>query len=156
MGRKSVFDRAQIDKLAEGIRVGMPIDLALERCGLARSTYYDWKADQWPRSVKIIDREWFSDTIKGAAAEAVYEALVVIKNASVGQLPPGSSWQSAAWLLERRYPEHFGRRQVEVTGAGGGPIQHMLHRYIEELSEHSGVDPIEVEGVVMERLGQVA
>lgn len=27
------------------------------------------------------------------------------------------------WRLERRFPEDFGTRRVEVTGAGGGPLQ---------------------------------
>lgn len=33
-------------------------------------------------------------------------------------------WGAAAWLLERRFPERWGRRdQVEHTGRGGGPIE---------------------------------
>jgi len=32
------------------------------------------------------------------------------------------SWQAAAWWLERTHPHEFGRRAVEVSGPGGGPI----------------------------------
>jgi len=32
-------------------------------------------------------------------------------------------WQAAAWRLERKYPDKWGRRRVEVTGPGGGPVQ---------------------------------
>ena len=35
------------------------------------------------------------------------------------------SWQAAAWLLERRYPDQFAlRTRSELTGKDGGPIQH--------------------------------
>jgi len=33
------------------------------------------------------------------------------------------AWQASAWFLERKYPEEFGRRRVEVSGPGGGPIE---------------------------------
>ena len=33
------------------------------------------------------------------------------------------SWQAAAWKLERRDPERWGRRRVELTGADGAPLQ---------------------------------
>ena len=33
-----------------------------------------------------------------------------------------SQWQAAAWRLERRYPDRWGRTRHEVTGADGGPV----------------------------------
>jgi transposase len=36
-----------------------------------------------------------------------------------------TSWQAAAWILERRHPRQFAlRTRSEVTGKDGGPIQH--------------------------------
>lgn len=33
-------------------------------------------------------------------------------------------WTAAAWWLERRFPEEFGRlTRTEITGAGGGPLE---------------------------------
>jgi hypothetical protein len=146
-GRPPAFNRAKVEKLADGIRMGMPIDASLQRADIASSTYYDWQAGRWPRSVTLKDRQWFSETLKSAAADGMYDLLVVIRNASIGALPRGSQWQAAAWILERRYPEHFGRRQLEVTGSGGGPIQHhhdLFTRILQEVSERMGVDPEEI------------
>lgn len=33
------------------------------------------------------------------------------------------SWSASAWLLERCYPQEYGRRALELTGKHGGPIQ---------------------------------
>jgi hypothetical protein len=34
-------------------------------------------------------------------------------------------WRAAAWILERRHPEGFGKEasQVEISGPGGGPVK---------------------------------
>lgn len=154
MGRKSIFSRELIRELEKGILVGMPYDLACDRAGLSRTTFYAWQRGEWPRSVKIADREWFSHTIKAAEAQAIYDALNVIKGATTGQLPPGSVWQAAAWLCERRYPQYFGKRPVEVTGAGGGAIQHnhLLRRYVEEIAEAEGFDVDDLEAETLEIL----
>lgn len=34
-----------------------------------------------------------------------------------------SSWQAAAWWLERKYQTEFALRRIELTGAEGGPIE---------------------------------
>jgi transposase len=34
------------------------------------------------------------------------------------------AWQAAAWILERRHPDRWGRRErVELTGRDGGPVE---------------------------------
>jgi len=67
-----------------------------------------------------------------AEGEAAQRWLAQIEQAAQGKtvtdtdgnqvvlVPP--CWQAAAWKLERRYPEAYGRRRVEHTGADGGPI----------------------------------
>jgi len=51
------------------------------------------------------------------------------------------SWQAAAWKLERRYPDKYGRRtRHEVTGAEGGPVEldlgELRQRVAASLDEH--------------------
>jgi len=33
------------------------------------------------------------------------------------------NWNAAAWLLERKFPEEFGRHRLEITGENGAQIQ---------------------------------
>lgn len=32
-------------------------------------------------------------------------------------------WTAAAWYLERKHPERWGRRRLEITGPEGDPIE---------------------------------
>lgn len=84
----------------------------------------------------------FSDSIKKALADAELGYLSVIHKAAKGgsvvsrittQNDDGTSttsekfsrseWTAAAWCLERRSPEKWGRRQVEVVGSDGSPLE---------------------------------
>jgi hypothetical protein len=50
----------------------------------------------------------FLVAIKRAEAFAVAEAIESIRNAS-----KDGTWTASAWLLERRYPEQFGRQRLQ-------------------------------------------
>ena len=47
----------------------------------------------------------FSDAVKEAEGYAVVGAMSVIRKSA-----ESGNWQAAAWFLERRYPQQFGRR----------------------------------------------
>lgn len=66
------------------------------------------------REVVFVD---FSDTIKKAAAGAELHALGKVKSAF------GDDWKAAMTYLERRYPDRWGRRLVELQGKDGGPVE---------------------------------
>jgi len=59
----------------------------------------------------------FSYDYQKALNEWELRALANITNAGKRE------WQASAWLLERRKPEVYGRRRVELSGPGGGPIE---------------------------------
>jgi len=75
---------------------------------------------------------------RGAAGEEPYAAFLAaykraegdfgLRNlALIGKAAQDGTWQAAAWLLERRYPEEYGRKvvqgQFEHSGPGGGPLE---------------------------------
>jgi hypothetical protein len=71
-------------------------------------------------------RFWFE--VSRAMAKAELHALSLIRDAAIPKTKDqrggktGGEWTAAAWFLERRRPEQWGRR-TQVTGAGGGPVQ---------------------------------
>ena len=105
--------------------------------GVARSTWRLWlrrgrrEAERLARDPKAkpdpgeaIYLE-FSDAIKRGLAEAEMRAVSCILNAAP------QHWQAAAWVLERRWPQHWGRDRQTLRE---------LQRAVRELQERvSGV-----------------
>ena len=94
-------------KLVEAIKSGSTNRLACQYAGIGQTTFYE---------TLQIDAE-FAKAIKGAEASGAMKFLSRITDASELQ------WQAAAWMLERRFPEEYGKRVVEHSGQGGGAIQ---------------------------------
>lgn len=63
----------------------------------------------------------FYVSVQEAFAAAEIRDVALIGKAATDQ------WQAAAWRLERRYPEKWGRRERhEHSGPEGGPVQHEI------------------------------
>ena len=90
-------------KIGDNITLGMPIKFAAEAAGITEQTFYNWlKRGENESKGKFFE---FAEHIKACKAKAVQLHLKLItKAASEG------TWQASAWLLERRYPEEFGKR----------------------------------------------
>jgi hypothetical protein len=62
---------------------------------------------------------------------------------TVEQLAP--DWRARAWRLERRWPELYGeRKEVEVSGPAGGPVEISLEAVLAKVDEIRGVTPPEL------------
>jgi len=115
-GRPSKLTPEIRQNLAHAISVGATYELACVYAGIDYSTFRRWmlKGEEQAKG----DHREFRDAVKRAEGEAVVRLLSIIELAAKDQ------WQAAAWKLERRYPESYGRRTVEVSGPEGGPIKH--------------------------------
>lgn len=91
-GRPTKLTPAVRGVILEALRDGMPRELTAHLVGVARSTLGEWLRS--PR---------FADAVAQAEAEMVHDALEAIRRAA-----ESGTWQAAAWLLERRYPQRFG------------------------------------------------
>lgn len=103
-----------IDNLATGAYIETAACLA----GIARTTFYEWiKKGNKEKSGKYYD---FVNAVNAAVAKSEMRDLGFIDNAA-----KDGQWQAAAWKLERRHPDKWGKRERhELTGADGGPIEH--------------------------------
>lgn len=107
----SKLTRELLQRVVAAIRVGNRIDVAAKANGVHPDTLM-----LWMRKGREATRGLYHDLAVGvdrAVAESEMRDLGVVDAASAEQ------WQAAAWKLERRYPEHYGRRmrhegQVDV------------------------------------------
>lgn len=104
MGRPSKLTPDRIERFLEAIRAIAPYEMACQRAGWDYKTYRRWmQRGEEANSGKY--REFY-DAVKRAEADAVVAANAQIK------IHGRKHWQAIAFLLERRYPEYYGRRDT--------------------------------------------
>jgi hypothetical protein len=92
----------QIDRMLAGLRLGMTRRAAAAYAGYSKTTLYRMIGNDDGTLVTLIEKA-------EGQAEATYSQLVA--NAAVSP----KNWTAAAWWLERRHPDDFGRKdRVEV------------------------------------------
>lgn len=127
IGRPTVLTKDIVDRVSGLIMAGAYIETACAACGLAKKLYYEWlKLGEQRRQLaeqleteknskvindikekyRMIDPiyEQFSDAIQKAVVQAELRDLIRIDEAAV------SNWHAAAWKLERKYPDRWGRK----------------------------------------------
>ncbi len=124
MGRPSKISYDLIKKITDAIRAGNYIETASAYAGINKSTLYDWlKRGQRERQrvaknarnkVQKKERIYveFSDAVEKALAEAEMRDVLTITKAASEQ------WQAAAWRLERKFPDRWGRRRLDIEHSG--------------------------------------
>lgn len=97
MGRKSKCTPKIIDRISQGLRLGMTHELAAQYAGIGRSTFYKWMecAEAPEAEDRYLD---FRDAVKAAEADNAARCLLCIDDAA-----SDGTWQAAAWMLERRH-----------------------------------------------------
>lgn len=94
----------------QNIANGGYVETACIAAGIVKQTYYNWltRAEEDEESVYAE----FVQLLEKARAQAEMDCIRIIKSAAP------DSWQAAAWLLERSYPERYGQRnRTTVDGA---------------------------------------
>jgi hypothetical protein len=88
-------------------------------CGISKVIFYRWlkmgNATQEGLCWKLVN------AVEKAQADSEMRDLLRIDKAIENGV-----WQAAAWKLERKFPQRWGRRdkvEVEHMGEGGGPIK---------------------------------
>ena len=78
---------------------------------VSESTFYRWL--QKPNT-KL--KRAFSESLKKAEALYKKELMTTIRDAAASK---ASFWTAAAWLLERKYPNEFGKAERRLDGNDG-------------------------------------
>ena len=118
----SAITDTKVDRLLEGLKVGMTRRAACAAAGISKTSLY--------RMLENDPDGTFGTLIENAEGEAEAAFSEIIAKAT---LDP-KNWTAAAWWLERRHPQDYARRdKVEMTGKDGGPIE---SRTVSELPDH--------------------
>jgi hypothetical protein len=113
-GRPTKFTPATVGKFCRAVADGLPYKSAAAAAGISHETVCQWQR-QFPE---------FSDAVQLALAKAEVALVRLIRRAAAK-----GNWKASAWLLERRYPEHWGRRDrlhaqiTEVAWPGATAIK---------------------------------
>lgn len=92
------------EQIGNNITLGMPLKFAAEAAGITEVTFYNWlKRGEAESKGRFYE---FAEHVKACKAKAVQLHLKLITKAATD-----GSWQASAWILERRHPEEFGRRE---------------------------------------------
>jgi len=104
MGRKAIPIEPHLDKLEQALAIGATFELAARYAGISPRTFTRWRsqAEQAKPGTALAE---LRDRLTQAEARAAIGWLVHIEQAA-----RAGDWRAAAFMLERRYPEAFGRR----------------------------------------------
>lgn len=102
-GRPTKFTPERCALIVDNIRNRIPYEYAAEANGITEKTLYNWIGIAKQHQEEGIDSEYtqFLQDIKKAEMSRMRDHLDVIAARP-------ERWQADAWILERRWPKHFG------------------------------------------------
>ena len=119
MARPSKLTQELTDRIVLAIRAGNYSKVAAEMAGIGETTFYRWMELGAKEDATKQYRE-FRESIKRAEAEAEVRSVALIRQAA-----DSGTWQAAAWYLERKHGDRWGRNdkiRQEVSGPDGKPV----------------------------------
>lgn len=108
-GRPVIAVESHIEKLEQAILIGATYELAALYAGISKRTFARWRAemedaDEGTPLAKLRDR------LQEAEGRAAFTWLTQIE-----RVANEGNWQAAAWKLERRWPETYGRTMQKIA-----------------------------------------
>ena len=115
MGRKLLLTKEITKEIISYIEQGNTNQDAYTMAGISRAAFYSWLSigEKDKKNGKETKYSNFFEMVKGAACRFKAANIAIIQKAAIS----GKQWQAAAWLLERKFPEEFGKRDyVNIEG----------------------------------------
>jgi hypothetical protein len=105
------------NKIIKAIELGSYVETAAAFAGISKQTFYNW-LKKGARSKTGLEAT-LVDAVQKAMASSELRDLSRIEKAAESGI-----WQAAAWRLERKFPNRWGRKErIEHSGPDGAPIQ---------------------------------
>ena len=104
MGRDPKLNKVICEKICEGVLKGNYITTVCRSVGISPRTYHNWK--KWGEEGRE-PYKTFYEKVTECEAKAEMDILNVIYTSAIDQ----GNWLSSAWILERKYPNRFGKRE---------------------------------------------
>ena len=116
MARPTKLTKEKADEIIKHIKIGLYYKTACECCGVDYSTFRRWmQRGEREKSGKYCE---FYNAVNKANSEAELRMVMNWQKHVI------DDWKAAKEFLERRYPEHWARREkLEHTGKDGGAIE---------------------------------
>ena len=105
-GKTTKYNDETITHITQALRAGNTRRASCSYAGISEDTFANW----------LRDRSEFAESIKKAEADAEVRNVAIIQRAA------DTTWQAAAWWLERKHKAEWSSR-VEQTGADGSPVK---------------------------------
>jgi len=107
--RYKFLDESVWQRLNQAISVGAYIEDACVFAGISSRQFRRWR-ELAEQGIQPYAERW--EEINKSESQSIVRNLFNIQNAS-----NNGTWQASAWLLERKYPEKYGRNET-VNGEG--------------------------------------
>jgi len=114
MGRPTKLTPECQQFIIQALSVGATHKLACQYAGITEACFYFWLEKGAKGQQPYLE---FFDAVKKTEGRAAVSWLAKIEHAA-----SEGTWQAAAWKLERRYPQDYGKTVQEHTGPNNGPI----------------------------------
>ena len=105
--------------VVDGIERGLYLETAAALAGIDKSTLWRW-LKRGARDKSGAYHE-FCNAVKGAMARAESNLLDILQTAATRKKSP--DWTAAAWILERRHPEKWGRKRFQTVNFQGELVE---------------------------------
>lgn len=132
MGRKKKLTAKVQQTIVQLIRGGNYKGVSARAAGITEGTMYRWlqEGEEAQSGVKFD----FVAAVREAEALAEARMVALVVSHTI------TTWQAAAWWLERSHHERWGRKEKqELTGADGGPIQIQADVTAKQLEEYADI-----------------
>lgn len=104
MARRTKLTKERCEKICDGVLKGNYITTVCRSVGITNATYNNWKKKG---KEGIEPYKTFYEKVTECEAKAEMDILNVIYTNAIDQ----GNWLSSAWILERKYPQRFGKRE---------------------------------------------